>query len=86
MYRPPEMCEPARQFLVDTKVDIWMLGCVLYTIAFYVHPFVDNMKVAIIDANYRFPEDSKYSMKLHDFIRHMITPDPAYRPTIHDVI
>lgn len=76
MYRPPEMCEPAKLFLVDTKVDVWMLGCVLYTIAFYIHPFVDSSKVAIIDANYRFPPDSPFSEKLHDFIRHMITPDP----------
>lgn len=54
--------------------------------AFYTHPFVDSSKGGIVDASYRFPGDSKYSKKLHDFIRHMITPDPSYRPTIHDVI
>ncbi|EAR98084.1 protein kinase (macronuclear) [Tetrahymena thermophila SB210] len=86
MYRPPEMCDPSKKMLVDTQVDVWMLGCVLYTIAFYIHPFVDSSKLAIVDANYRFPADSKYSQKFHDFIRHMITPDPSFRPTIHDVI
>ncbi|EGR34716.1 protein kinase domain protein [Ichthyophthirius multifiliis] len=86
MYRPPEMCEPSRQYLVNQKVDIWMLGCVLYTIAFYTHPFVESQKMAIIDATFRFPQNSKYSEKLHDLIRHMLTPDPKYRPDINNII
>ena len=28
MYRPPEMCDLYKGYYVNTKVDIWMLGCV----------------------------------------------------------
>lgn len=38
-YRPPEMCDLYLQYPVGPKVDIWMLGCVLYTLLFYKHPF-----------------------------------------------
>lgn len=39
MYRPPEMCDPYLNYKVDCKVDIWMLGCILYTLIFFKHPF-----------------------------------------------
>jgi AP2-associated kinase len=48
MYRPPEMSDIYQRFEVSTKVDIWMLGCVLYTMMFYVHPFQDASKLAIV--------------------------------------
>jgi AP2-associated kinase len=35
MYRPPEMLDPPLlRYKVDLKVDIWMLGCVLYALCF----------------------------------------------------
>lgn len=40
MYRPPEIVDPYLKYKVDTKVDLWMTGCVLYTMAYFVHPFV----------------------------------------------
>ncbi len=42
MYRPPEMCDPYLQYCVSTKVDVWMLGCVLYTLCFFKHPFAES--------------------------------------------
>lgn len=39
MYRPPEMCDVLLGHKVNEKVDVWMLGCVLYTMAFLFHPF-----------------------------------------------
>jgi AP2-associated kinase len=77
MYRPPEMCDLYQGYSVNEKVDVWMLGCVLYTICFYVHPFVECSKLAIVTGTFRIPEDSKYSEKIHDLIRHMITPNPT---------
>ena len=32
MYRPPEMCDLYKGYFVNTKIDIWMLGCVGKTI------------------------------------------------------
>lgn len=34
MYRPPEMIDQYLQYTVDLKADIWMLGCILYTLCF----------------------------------------------------
>ena len=41
MYRPPEMIDKYKRYNVSTKVDIWMLGCVAYTLVYAQHPFVD---------------------------------------------
>jgi len=42
MYRPPEMCDPYMGYLVSEKVDVWMLGCVIFTLAYFIHPFIDG--------------------------------------------
>jgi len=39
MYRPPEMADLFLRYDVGEKADIWMLGCVLYTLCFFIHPF-----------------------------------------------
>ena len=39
MYRPPEMLDSYQGYNVGLKVDIWMLGCVLYALCFGRHPF-----------------------------------------------
>ena len=83
------MCDNYSKFVVNEKVDIWMLGCILYTILFKKHPFQDAQKLTIINAYYNFPSDTKYSEKIQDFIRLMLTPNPANRPDlvfINDVI
>ena len=39
MYRPPEMIDRFKKWNVGLKVDVWMLGCVLFALSFYKHPF-----------------------------------------------
>jgi len=39
MYRPPEMIDKYMKFKVDTHVDVWMLGCVIFSMCFGYHPF-----------------------------------------------
>jgi AP2-associated kinase len=39
MYRPPEMIDQYLKFNVDLKADIWMIGCILYSLCFSKHPF-----------------------------------------------
>jgi AP2-associated kinase len=64
MYRPPEMIDKYKQFKVSTQVDVWMLGCVLYTMCFATHPFQDAQKLAIVNAYYFMPQESGVSDKL----------------------
>jgi len=39
MYRAPEMTSAYLKFPIGLKTDIWQLGCILYTITFFLHPF-----------------------------------------------
>jgi len=88
MYRPPEMCDQYCKYLINEKVDVWMLGCVMYAVMFKKHPFQDAQKLAIINAHYFVSDEEaeKYSEKCLDFMRVMLTPNPAERPTIFDVL
>jgi hypothetical protein len=45
--------------------------------------------MAIINAHYFFPNDSesnrRIGQKLRDFIFHILTPNPRYRPNIYEI-
>ena len=83
-YRAPEMCDRYGENVVNEKVDIWSLGCVLYTMVFKEQPFMNAQKLEIINGNYNFPRDEQklYSEKFLDLIRVMLTPNPNDRPLI----
>ena len=79
------MCDPYQRYLVNEKVDIWMLGCVLYTICFYKNPFKEASKLSIVNAAYTIPHEHSYPEKLIDIIRSMLTPNPQFRPSIQEI-
>lgn len=81
MYRPPEMCDLYLGFKINTQVDMWMLGCVAFTLMFFKHPFHESSKLSIVNASFFWPDDSKYSEKLENLVRNLITPNPDLRPT-----
>ena len=35
--------------------DMWALGCLLYTLCYCVHPFMNATQLQIVNANVRFP-------------------------------
>lgn len=51
------MVDPFKKFKVGKQVDAWMLGCVLYTICYYVHPFIDASKAGISSAAFRISKE-----------------------------
>jgi AP2-associated kinase len=53
MYRPPEIVDPFKKYKVSRQVDVWMLGCVLYTLIYFTHPFIDASKAGIANAAFR---------------------------------
>ncbi len=85
LQRPPEMCDPYKGWQVSEKVDVWMVGCVLYTLCFYKHPFMESTKLSIVNAAFTFPKDHNYPEKMLDTIRLMLTPNPKNRPSIFDM-
>lgn len=87
IYRAPEMCDPYSKYPIDEKVDIWMLGCILYAILFQKHPFQDAQKLTIINAHFYIPEENvSYSEKIVDLMRLMLTPNPVNRPSTKNVL
>lgn len=86
MYRPPEMCDPYLGYKVNTKADIWMLGCVLFTLMFFKHPFAESSKLSITNAVYQYPVDNEYSLDLEVLVRNLLTPDPDLRPDAKTVL
>ena len=87
IYRPPEMIDEYANYVINTQVDVWAVGCILYTILFQCHPFQDAQKLTITSCHYYIPKEAEnYSMKIIDFIRWMLTPNPIQRPSIKDVL
>lgn len=39
LYRPPELYEPPVRGTLDSRVDVWALGCMLYFMMMRVNPF-----------------------------------------------
>ena len=87
-YRAPEMCDRYGEYIVSEKVDIWSLGCVLYTMVFKEQPFINAQKLEIINGNYNFPKEEQklYSEKFLDLIRVMLTPNPNNRPNVIQIM
>jgi len=80
MYRPPEMVDFYLEFPISQKVDIWMIGCILYTLMFYRHPFQDESTLAIANARYVWPSTPEYPEHLRDLTHWLLARDPEDRP------
>ncbi|CAD8151669.1 unnamed protein product [Paramecium octaurelia] len=85
IYRPPEMTDLYLKYEINEKVDIWMLGCILYTMCFYNPPFQESSKLAIVEASYVIPKDNKFSNKMINLIGIMLQPNPKDRASIFEI-
>ncbi|XP_044758808.1 AP2-associated protein kinase 1 [Coccinella septempunctata] len=83
-YRSPEMVDMYCGKPITTKADIWALGCLLYRLCFFTLPFGESL-LAIQNGNFYIPDNSKYSVGLHQLIGYMLEPDPDKRPDIYQV-
>ncbi|XP_028034078.1 cyclin-G-associated kinase isoform X2 [Bombyx mandarina] len=86
MYRAPEMLDTWDNRKIDHSVDMWALGCILYTLCYMQHPFEDSAKLAILNGNYNLnPNDQRYKC-FHEIISGCLTVNPADRMTITNVL
>lgn len=76
------MWDLLRRDLINEKVDIWALGCLLYRICYFKSAFDGESKLQILNGNYRIPDLPKYSSPVIDLIRDMLQASPDDRPDI----
>ncbi|KAF5956163.1 hypothetical protein HYC85_009019 [Camellia sinensis] len=81
-YRAPEMWDLFLRELINEKVDIWALGCLLFRICYFKSAFDGESKLQILNGNYRIPELPKYSSSITDLIRDLLQSSPDARPDI----
>ena len=80
-FKAPEMIE---SFMYDEKVDMWMVGCVLYTMLFGYSPFGDieneaRLYQSILKADYSIPEETKVDADICEFVLKLMEVDPEKR-------
>ena len=66
MYRAPEMLDLHLGHAVSEKVDVWALGCILYTLCFGVHPFPAESALQILNLAYQIPSGSMCACTARD--------------------
>lgn len=81
-YRAPEMWDLFLREVINEKVDIWALGCLLFRICYFKSAFDGESKLQVLNGNYRIPDLPKYSPSVTDLIRDMLQARPDDRPDI----
>ncbi|KAG2450491.1 hypothetical protein HYH02_004992 [Chlamydomonas schloesseri] len=83
-YRAPEMWDLYTRQRIDTAVDVWALGVLLYVLAFGKLPFPGDSKLAILYGKYEMPPGRPAAMRA--LIQDMLQVNPADRPDIFLII
>jgi len=79
-YRCPEMLQIFSYRVINTKADIWTIGCMLYLMCFYKTPFNENVN-SIVNGIFKFPPSS-IPMEFLYLICLCFKVNPELRPDI----
>ena len=66
-YRSPELLDLWLNYQIDTRVDLWALGCLLYLLNYGTHPFPDSNKLAIINSKYIMKNEDSFTPIIRKF-------------------
>lgn len=84
-YLSPELCEEKPY---NHKSDIWSLGCVLYELCTFKHPFEaknqGSLIMKIVKGQF-IPISTSYSQDLHHLIGQLLLKDYKKRPSISEI-
>ena len=85
-YLSPEICEDKPY---DDKSDVWALGCILYELCTYQHPFTAKSQggliLKILNDNPK-PIDKYYSGELQDLLNLLFRKNFKNRPSCEDIL
>ena len=85
-YLSPEICQ---DIPYTDKSDVWALGCILYELCTYRHPFEAKSQGALILKilkNMPAPIHNYYSNDLQEFIYYILEKDQELRPSCYDIL
>ncbi|POM76279.1 NAK/BIKE protein Kinase [Phytophthora palmivora] len=88
MYRSPELADVEGTAMFGSgelteAVDVWAMGCILYSMAFFKSPFpLEGLRTD----RYTIPANSSYSPDVHAIIARMLTADVEKRATIDHIM
>jgi serine/threonine kinase 16 len=99
-YRAPELYNIKINDSFDERVDVWSLGCILYTMFYGVNPFTrevetrgGNLKLAITGGHWSFPDQylqqqhhQQEEDEIRGLIKSMLVVDCATRITLPEVL
>ncbi|RVD81356.1 uncharacterized protein DFL_009222 [Arthrobotrys flagrans] len=100
-YRAPELFDVKTNSVVDTKVDIWSMGCLLYALIYHHSPFElstelggGSLALAIASGDWKFPAagqmgarvEGDVGEKTKDVVRKCLAVEPETRPNIKELI
>lgn len=85
-YLSPELCEEKPY---NHKSDIWSLGCVLYELCTFKHPFEaknqGSLIMKIVKGQFT-PISNKYSEGLRHMVNQLLLKDYKKRPSIQEIM
>ncbi|XP_033640038.1 serine/threonine-protein kinase 16-like [Asterias rubens] len=88
LFRAPELFHVESHTIIDEKVDVWSLGCLLYAMAFLQSPFEpvyqrgDSLHLAVLGRNFKFPDTTRYSSSLKELVSSIIVVEVIERPSV----
>ncbi|CAG9857577.1 unnamed protein product [Phyllotreta striolata] len=91
-YRAPELFHVESYCIIDQRVDIWSLGCVLYAMMYFKSPFDivyekgDSVNLAALSGTVSYPGETPFCEDMHELVRFCLKVDPSQRPFIDAVI
>ncbi|KAL3230818.1 Serine/threonine-protein kinase ENV7 [Nakaseomyces bracarensis] len=92
-YMAPEFLSLKIGSKLDSKVDVWSLGCICYTLLFSINPFDReeqlygaSIRYAISTGKYTLPEQSRYSQNLINIIQSCLQVEPSDRPSVSIIL
>lgn len=86
IYRAPEAIDLYRSTEINTKYDIWSLGCFLYRICTNKDAFTVDEPLGILNGKYTWPNDRIIDIGLKDIVKYCLNVNPKQRPTIKEVL
>jgi serine/threonine kinase 16 len=93
-FRAPELFDVKTGKTLTESVDIWSLGCTLFSMAYSTSPFETEQEsshggsiaMAVLNGKYSFPpNESNYSQGLKEIVTRCLKVKPEERPDIDEV-